>query len=121
MMEISMGLRRPPKVVMPALPPHSQHKVRSKRKYEEWHPDGSGRVMWITDTDISDGESNKENYCVKFKSPRFHRNQVPRAANTLSPLSTSTTPSPSKAFQSTDMEGILPTAPETPKMSTLAT
>jgi len=82
-MEMSMGTRRVPKVFMPAVPPRARAKARTKRKHEEIYPDGSGRIMWLTDTDHSDSDKENPDYC-----------------RTLPPLSSSTLPSPKTAFKS---------------------
>jgi len=81
LMEMSIRTRRVPQTIMPAVPPRTRMKVRTKRKCEEIYPDGSGRISWLTDTD---SDSNKENQDVCQRLP---------------PLSDSSTlPSPSTAF-----------------------
>ena len=82
-MEMLMGTHCVPQLIMPAVPPRARAKARTKRKHEEIYPDGSGHIMWLTDTDHSDSDKENPDYC---RAPP--------------PLSSSTLPSPKTAFKS---------------------
>jgi hypothetical protein len=93
MLEMSVGtrpfIRRVPQQIMPSAP-RDRKKPRTKTRCEEWHPDGGGRVMWLTDTEME--ISDTENSPKDTKPPGI-------LTDPLSPLSTSTLPSPLSAFK----------------------
>jgi hypothetical protein len=78
--------------IQPA-PPDRRNRVKTKRRYEEMHPDGSGFVKWITDTEVDTDthDSDKEN---RYAARNFYNHPFrPRSSNTGS-----TVPSPLRAF-----------------------
>jgi hypothetical protein len=101
MIQLSMGASGPPKYYAPSLP--SPQKVRRKWKYEEWRPDGTRIVQWLTDTDID--SSDKENvppralYCHAHHRRYHHHHHYPSPCHhSPSPPASSTLPSPATAF-----------------------